>query len=263
MNDFEKLKKYDKDEGNLHVNETYLGQFFETAKRKLNEICVSLSISNQEYSPDKTIYLIQNYLDISESFGRILYSEISNYIFELEVEQQGTFVTNLEALLNYTINSYELEIEIKKAVARIYDHIQLAIYQTQNARNTFAKSEKQVEEDLRNSVKGVEKEYIGILGIFSSVMLACIGGFIFSTAVFSNLEKASIYRLVFVVCLVGLVVLNIIYITLGYLDRIIYGTQGLWKRKTWLVNVALIIILIIDIGAWVLNYMGVLPYLSV
>lgn len=93
-------------------------------------------------------------------------------------------------------------------------------------------------------------------------MLACIGGFIFSTAVFSNLEKASIYRLVFVVCLVGLVVLNIIYITLGYLDRIIYGTQGLWKRKTWLVNVALLVILAADIITWILNYLDILPYFS-
>ena len=261
MNSLEILKKQI-DSNNLGVNKTIHGQYFETARRKLIEICKSLSVSNQEYQPKLTIQSIEKYLSVSESFGRILYSEISNYVFDLGIEQQGIFITNLDQLLVYTMNQYELDNEIKKEVARIYDHTQLAIYQTENIRNTFAKGEKQVEEELRNSVKGVEKEYIGILGIFSSVMLACIGGFIFSTAVFSNLEKASIYRLVFVVCLVGLVVLNIIYITLGYLDRIIYGTQGLWKRKTWLVNVALLVILAADIITWILNYLDILPYFS-
>lgn len=261
MNNLENLKKQIYSNGS-DINRTIHGQALETSKRKLMEICESLSVPSQSYKSETTINQIKAYLGISASFGRILYSEISNYIFALDIAQQGNFISNVEKLLSDTINQYELDDEIKKAVARIYDHTQLAIYQTDNIKNTFAKGEEQVEEELRNSVKGVEKEYIGILGIFSSVMLACIGGFIFSTAVFSNLEKASIYRLVFIVCLVGLVVLNIIYLTFAYLDRIIYNTEGKWKRKSWLVNVALLVILVADIGVWFLNYLGVLPYFS-
>ena len=249
MNNLENLKKQI-DNQDFHVNKTYYGQAFETAKRKITGICKSLSFSTKMYDPECTIKSIETYLSISESFRRILYSEISNYVFDLEEEQQGTFTTNLEKLLDYAMNRPDLDIEVRKAVARIYDHTQLAIYQTKNVKNTFAKGEQQVEEELRNSVKGVEKEYIGILGIFSSVILACIGGFIFSTAVFSNLEKASIYRLVFIIALIGLVVINIIYVTFHYLDRMIHGKQGLWTKAIWLINGILIVIMFLDGVAW-------------
>ena len=148
------------------------------------------------------------------------------------------------------MNNPSLSNDIKKAVARIYDHTQLAVYQIENVQNTFAKGTKEVEDKLIDSVKGVEKEYVGILGIFSSVILACIGGFIFSTAVFSNLEKASIYRLVFIISLIGLVVINIIYVTFHYLDRMIHGKQGLWTRAVWIINGILVGIMLLDGVAW-------------
>lgn len=113
MNSLEILKKQI-DSNNLGVNKTIHGQYFETARRKLIEICKSLSVSNQEYQPKLTIQSIEKYLSVSESFGRILYSEISNYVFDLGIEQQGIFITNLDQLLVYTMNQYELDNEIKK-----------------------------------------------------------------------------------------------------------------------------------------------------
>ena len=248
MNDFEKLKK--QDNKIPPMNETLQGQAFETAKRKITGICKSLSYPTDLYKSEYTINSINAYLGISESFGRILYSQISNYVFDLEPNDRATFVSNLDKLLQNVMNNPSLSNDIKKAVARIYDHTQLAVYQIENVQNTFAKGTKEVEDKLIDSVKGVEKEYVGILGIFSSVILACIGGFIFSTAVFSNLEKASIYRLVFIISLIGLVVINIIYVTFHYLDRMIHGKQGLWTRAVWIINGILVGIMLLDGVAW-------------
>lgn len=169
MNDFEKLKK--QDNKIPPMNETLQGQAFETAKRKITGICKSLSYPTDLYKSEYTINSINAYLGISESFGRILYSQISNYVFDLEPNDRATFVSNLDKLLQNVMNNPSLSNDIKKAVARIYDHTQLAVYQIENVQNTFAKGTKEVEDKLIDSVKGVEKEYVGILGIFSSVIL--------------------------------------------------------------------------------------------
>ena len=93
MNDFEKLKK--QDNKIPPMNETLQGQAFETAKRKITGICKSLSYPTDLYKSEYTINSINAYLGISESFGRILYSQISNYVFDLEPNDRATFVSNL------------------------------------------------------------------------------------------------------------------------------------------------------------------------
>ena len=58
---------------------------------------------------------------------------------------------------------------------------------------------------MEDHFKGMEKEYISILGIFASIVLAFVGGLTFSTSVLANIDKASIYRLVIIACIIGIV----------------------------------------------------------
>ena len=60
-------------------------------KRKINSICRALTLETRKYDPHITVDNISQYLASTHKLERILYSEISNYIFSLEMSQRGIF----------------------------------------------------------------------------------------------------------------------------------------------------------------------------
>ena len=57
---------------------------FNNTKRKINGICKALSLNTQKYDPQKTVENISAYITSTNKLDRILYSEISNYVYSLE-----------------------------------------------------------------------------------------------------------------------------------------------------------------------------------
>ena len=70
-----------------------------------------------------------------------------------------------------------------------------------------------------------QREYISILGIFAAVVLAFIGGIAFSTSVLNNINTASVYRILVVSLIIGLVLINILFGLFYYVDRLVNGLQ--------------------------------------
>lgn len=66
---------------------------FNNTKRKINGICKALSMNTQKYDPQKTVENIASYITSTNKLDRILYSEISNYVYSLEMSQRGVFAT--------------------------------------------------------------------------------------------------------------------------------------------------------------------------
>ncbi|MCI9136613.1 MAG: hypothetical protein HFH48_03450 [Lachnospiraceae bacterium] len=59
-------------------------------KRAISFICKELCMESNHYKPKNTISYMENYLKSPEKIERILYSEISNYIFSLDtLSEQG------------------------------------------------------------------------------------------------------------------------------------------------------------------------------
>ena len=155
---------------------------YSVTKRKINSICTALTFETRKYNPRKTVDNISSYLESTNKLDRILYSEISNYVFSLEMSQRGIFATNVEKLLLYSLEERNhVSEDSKKLIIKIYDHFQLALYQIENVNNIFANSIDEAKENLQKQVKSVEKEYISILGIFAAIVLAFVGGITFST----------------------------------------------------------------------------------
>lgn len=110
-------------------------------KRKMNSICQALSMESRKYDPKVTVRNINAYIESPDKLERILYSEISNYIYSLEMEQRGIFATNVEKLLLYSLDEKNhVGADTKKIIVKIYDHFQLAIRQIENVNNIFAAS---------------------------------------------------------------------------------------------------------------------------
>ena len=147
----------------------------EKKQNYISKICETLQISSAQYDIEKTMEVIRQYVDDSNKFKseRVLYSEISNYIYALEEEDRGNFVTNIEKLLEASINSNkEISDKCVNVIVKIYDHVQLAIYQIENIDNRLAERVLSTKNTIHGEIKGIEKEYITILGIFASIVLA-------------------------------------------------------------------------------------------
>ena len=212
---------------------------YKTTKRRINSICYWLTIETKKYHPEKTINQIDLYINTKDKMTRIPYSEISNHLFNLEPDKRATFLTNVENLLIYSLsNEDNINDDVVKIVIKIYDHTQLVNYQIENMNDIFAQRIVDAKVDLHDEINGVQKEYITILGIFASIMLAFVGAFTFSTSVLNNLGKAETLDLVAIALVIGLVFVLLVSILIDFLreinDKVVRDKNG--KRK-WNVKI--------------------------
>ena len=234
----------------------YDNKAFNFSKHKIYGICSSVSKNSNEYEPRKTIDSIETYLNQNKNFERFLYSEVSNYVFSLSISQRGTFATNVEKLLLYALKpDSNVEESTKKLVIKLYDHFQLAIHQIENVKNIASDSIENAKVDLKNEVKGMQKEYITILGIFASIVLTFVGGISFSSSVLENIAKASPFRLILVIDFLGFILINTIYLLLKFI-LIINNNKAEFSVK-W-VNITCLVIAIIILIVWILNKINII-----
>ena len=136
-------------------------------RQKIVGICTSLRKPCEEYSPVKTIESINDYIEAGD---RIIYSEITTIVYAMSPEEQGTFNSNLETLMNYALSEESKTPKMMQdTVIRLWDHVHLAMRQIGNAREILEKSTAETKQSLHDELykefKGIEKEYITILGI--------------------------------------------------------------------------------------------------
>lgn len=225
---------------------------FIRTKRKINKICTALCIENPKYNPQFTVESINNYLSDSNKLDRVLYSEISSYIFSLDVSQRACFISNAEKLLFYSLDdNHIISDDCRKLIIKIFDHSQLALHQIENVKNIFGEEIENAKNDLYTEIKGIEKNYISILGIFASIILAFVGGITFSSSVLQNIDKASTYRLIFVIIILAFTLINTIHFLLKFILYINDKEKKMYSIK--LVNIFMIIILIIVFISWLID----------
>lgn len=234
---------------------------FTNTKRQINGICRALTLETQKYDPKKTVRNIESYILLSNKLDRILYSEISNYAYALEMSERGIFATNLEKLLLYSLDDKnDVNDDCKKMIVKIYDHFQLALHQIENVNNIFANSIEEAKENLQKQIKVVEKEYISILGIFAAIVLAFVGGITFSTSVLQNISVVSVFRLLLVVDFLAFVLINVIYILVKFIFTINEKDAKLFNIKA--LNIACLAIAIIIVISWTLNANQIRDFIS-
>lgn len=233
---------------NLENSKKYLA-----TKRRITGLCKALSLETKEYKPEKTVESIENYVKTKDKMTRILYSEISNHLFNLDPEQRVIFLTNVERLMIYALGNETISLDAAKIIVKIYDHTQLVNYQIESMNNIFAQRIADAKVDLHKEIKGVEKEYITILGIFASVVLAFVGSFTFSTSVLNNIANVDIFELSVVALIIGVVLFNLIDFLKEINDKVEYDVKGKktpnpYRKAVNAVLIGLIIAILIVFG---------------
>lgn len=250
-------KEIETNEGDNNINVNYM-----------RRICNSLLID--DYQPQNTLDIIKEYLDCSKNSMRLMYSELSNQLFSIfeDEKSESDYNFNISKLYEYVMKN-EVTSDSSKIVIKIFDHSLLVSYQIDGIKERANKIAKKMLEDeseknkkiLMKSMRESEKQYITILGIFASIVLAFTGGVAFSTSVLSNIDRASIYRLVFIISLLGFILFNTICVMFEFVREINDKEMGLslkniFKKPLWLIpNVVLASIMIISTLAYYLGKM--------
>ena len=192
------------------------------------------------------------------------YVAILNFIIDLrdkgrDVDSNiANIVKNIDYIVKTPNNSpfnIDEDVVMKEKLYEIKDFILLEQLRMQQVRDlkvsvdSFDGKIKSIESKADNIKKEIEeskKSYITILGIFSAVVLAFIGGLTFSTSVLANMHMVSIYRLIFVICFISLFFGNILYALFNFLRTTISNDN---KGDTIIItfNIIIVSIMILDI----------------
>lgn len=101
----------------------------------------------------------------------------------------------------------------------------------------------------KNELKTTQQQYIAVLGIFASIVLAFTGSLSFSNSVFSNLQAAPASRL----CLAGLFHLVFLLNTLYFLSQLVLKERmentTLQRLRDWITEINILLVLAIYITA--------------
>lgn len=237
----------------IHTKDNLLHDYVEEASSLMKNICKQLINESSTYNPSQTIETIEYFINSRNKNNRIQYSELSNFLFSLRQEQQrGIFNTNLQKLNEFSQGNRYISNDCKKIIIKLLDHTQLVIYQIENSKSIVEEGISENIKEFKSELKNVEREYITILGIFSGIVLAFVGSLIFSTSVLQYINSISIYRLFFVIILIGLILINALYFLFAFILKINQHPLDLSKKLKW-INFSAILILILIFFAWLFD----------
>lgn len=100
-------------------------------------------------------------------------------------------------------------------------------------------------DSLERKYRTGQMSYIAVLGVFAALVMAVVSGMTFSASSFGSIASAGIINLIALSCAVGIVLVDIIYVALSFVWRLVHDDDDRKgaPTKAWvmiLVNVAVL-----------------------
>lgn len=202
--------------------------------------------------------------DYIRNHGRLLYSTIFCQVTDMSEQDQYDLLGICESLLNQAKSKGD---DTYLFLLRVYDHVNLATEQhlvssrlDVTLQKTITIQEETIceQENLRKELKyesgkaeeglkEIQKDYITILGIFASIVLAFTGGLVFNTSVLQYMHKNSIYKMIFILILLMQSTLHLVYLLFDFIHKIYKEKFSEYPRWLKMFNLASIVVLVLDI----------------
>lgn len=188
---------------------------------------------------------------LSSFCGKVKYGYISKFIKDMNPDKRDLLYKNAEFCIKVTeIN------ECNDILMQVINHIILEVpranefdsigeqtkrYAEQNRKSRQIQREFDVKvSDFQsefNTIKGefdrfenrignIQNEFIGILSIFSAIIIAFFGGIQVLGGVLSNIKDTNFYILTMITIVVGLILFNVVYMLLYTISKIISKNIG-------------------------------------
>lgn len=192
-------------------------------KGDINTLAQNLQIIRESYSPCR-LDVNGNLIDVSQSLLK-LYDHL-----------------NLDMARLVYIEAGDYNVTKEDNIDRLTGQINAAENEIKNVRHGI--------DAMESKVRDSQKEYIAILGIFAAVVLTFIGGLAFSTSVLNNINAVSIYRLILIATVIGLILVNVLYALFHYLNIIVRQNNSQSLKPLKIINIIIISMIAITVLAW-------------
>lgn len=249
---------------------------FELAKNQ--EILQDKGTRHEMYKRLEALYYSPN----KEDRYRHFYSDIFTVLTQIQQASNQGDINILGQNLSLIRAGYNPQnrdeqgniIDISDRIRKLYDHVSLDIarisYSDAGDRKTAGETAivdmqsqlnqikteidkaKMAQNNVEAELGKQQREYIAILGIFAAIVLAFTGSIVFSTSVLKGINTVSVYRIIMISLIIGLVLINVLFGLFYYVDRLVNGLQKNRKKLKPLLfsNVILCVLLSITIIAW-------------
>lgn len=200
-------------------------------QKKLKEYILELSLNSLELKLDEKISELQFiYVDDFRHY----YSEIFGTITIIKNDDKRdlqTLIENIgkifqEVKLRHDNSSEDISEDFFLKIKKLYDHINLDVARikyTEALVNKITEQNQVTNAELKkinDKAEKMQRDYVTILGIFAAVIIAFVSGMTFSTSVLNNIDKVSIYRLLFIIILIALFIFNLLNLLFDFLIKI-------------------------------------------
>ncbi len=262
----------------LEPSETELRKEFQNLLLELSDPATNLQekeVQRQYFERFETLYSTVCYGRPFQHY----YSDIFQILQSIQVEPNSQY--NMETLghnIEFLKNEYQpldKRWDITHNLRKLTDHINLDMARMQYADGGDSKllqednikhlleQQKTLQEEIKKAqleaaeakrkIESSQKEYVAILGIFSSVVLAFMGGIGFSSAVLSAINQASIYRLLLIVDILAFVLLNTICYLMNFIFQIVKEEKlGFWSYHKK-ICIGCILVAILIFAGWAID----------
>lgn len=137
------------------------------------------------------------------------------------IELESIRLERMKEVKRYALETSEMSQEIRRTADQAMGTSQMAVKAADLAKKN-AHSAKKNADDAKENLETYHEKSIAILSIFSAVILAFMGGVSFSSGVLESISKASMFRLLITVLLLGFVLFNSVFVLMRFIAYIVY-----------------------------------------
>ena len=249
----------------------------------VDNLCNLLSKDTKDFNARAFFEVLHAYI---KNEDRLLYTNITNYIFSLEKEEVfGMMQTNLDKVIKYIYseqfdidypwvpnqrNSRNPFLKTKRTVLKMWDHMNLAKRQYVFLKLTDDDYSRVVDEKMKDAegrmTKEMNMQLISLVSIFTALSFLIFGGISSLDNIFIGVKDIPIIKLMIVGTIWCFCIMNLIYVFMFFIAKLtglnIKSTQDVNANLIqkypliWWCNLVIVSILIISCWAYYIKSEG-------
>ncbi len=249
----------------------------------VDDFCERLSKDSKEFDAKTFFDVLHKYI---VNDGRLLYTNITNYVFSLEKEEKfGIMQTNLDKVINYMYSeqfsedyvwkpSKDHEISpfnrTKQTVLKMWDHMNLARRQLTLFHETDADYERIVEKKMEivsaSLLKEMNGQLLALVAIFTALSFLVFGGISSLDNIFIGAKDIPVTKLMIVGTIWCFCIMNLVFMFMFFIAKLtkldIKSSRDINANSVqkyplvWWCNLVLIAILLISCWAYYIKCEG-------
>ena len=205
-------------------------EYIANMQNAMDEICQMLSEESRNFKPPKFFAKMYSYISNND---RLLYTNITNYIFTLSEEIFGKLQTNIDSVVSYMYmeackNDYKKDLRkferTQRSILKMWDHINLARKQYIMFNVKDDKYESIVDEKMENVGIKISKEMntqlISLVSIFTALSFLLFGGISSLDNILDGAKDIPILKLLLIGNIWCICIMNLIFTFMFFIAKL-------------------------------------------